>query len=144
MTTASVSDPVCSFCGISMRQLNGSTMIAGPSVYICAGCVELCADIILERRDGGGPLKDIGRSTDRLAQLTRDLEGSRRRTRELELAIRSVIRAIATVTPPKAITCMWCDELLDSNEHARGHVATCEKHPAVIALREATASKDQP
>jgi ATP-dependent Clp protease ATP-binding subunit ClpX len=36
----------CSFCGKSQKQVK--KLIAGPSVYICDECVELCTDIIEE------------------------------------------------------------------------------------------------
>ena len=36
----------CSFCGKSQREVR--KLIAGPSVYICDECVELCNDIITE------------------------------------------------------------------------------------------------
>ncbi len=36
----------CSFCGKSQQEVN--KLIAGPSVYICEECVELCNTIILE------------------------------------------------------------------------------------------------
>ena len=37
---------VCSFCGKSQAEVR--KLIAGPLVYICDGCVELCNDIIGE------------------------------------------------------------------------------------------------
>ena len=37
---------VCSFCGKSQREVR--KLIAGPTVYICDECVELCNDIIAE------------------------------------------------------------------------------------------------
>lgn len=37
----------CSFCGKSQKQVK--QLIAGPSVYICDECVDLCAEIIEER-----------------------------------------------------------------------------------------------
>lgn len=40
---------VCSFCGKSQREVR--KLIAGPTVYICDECVELCNDIIAE--EGG-------------------------------------------------------------------------------------------
>src|SRR5262245_49134333 len=48
----------CSFCGKSQHQVR--KLIAGPTVFICDECVELCADILvgenksslLEARDG--------------------------------------------------------------------------------------------
>src|SRR5690606_10819072 len=36
----------CSFCGKSQHEVR--KLIAGPSVFICAACVELCNDIIRE------------------------------------------------------------------------------------------------
>ncbi len=39
-------DLTCSFCGKSQRDVR--KLIAGPSVYICDECVELCNDIITE------------------------------------------------------------------------------------------------
>jgi ATP-dependent Clp protease ATP-binding subunit ClpX len=36
----------CSFCGKSQNQVR--KLIAGPEVYICDGCIELCNEIILE------------------------------------------------------------------------------------------------
>ena len=37
----------CSFCGKSQKQVQ--QLIAGPAVYICDECVELCNEIIEER-----------------------------------------------------------------------------------------------
>ena len=39
----------CSFCGKSQKEVR--KLIAGPSVYICDECVELCNDIITEEMD---------------------------------------------------------------------------------------------
>ena len=36
----------CSFCGKSQNEVK--RLIAGPNVYICNECVELCQDIIEE------------------------------------------------------------------------------------------------
>ncbi|MCG6939457.1 MAG: ATP-dependent Clp protease ATP-binding subunit ClpX [Gammaproteobacteria bacterium] len=46
--TGSDSDKLlyCSFCGKSQHEVK--KLIAGPSVYVCDECVELCNDIILE------------------------------------------------------------------------------------------------
>ncbi|MEI4259971.1 MAG: ATP-dependent protease ATP-binding subunit ClpX [Candidatus Dasytiphilus stammeri] len=44
----------CSFCGKSQHEVR--KMIAGPSVYICDECVELCDDILSEEiKDGINP-----------------------------------------------------------------------------------------
>ena len=36
----------CSFCGKSQKQVR--KLIAGPGVYICDECIELCNEIIVE------------------------------------------------------------------------------------------------
>ena len=49
----------CSFCGKSQHEVR--KLIAGPSVFICDECVELCNDIIREEMQEG-----IGEATDKL------------------------------------------------------------------------------
>jgi ATP-dependent Clp protease ATP-binding subunit ClpX len=49
----------CSFCGKSQHEVR--KLIAGPSVFICDECVELCNDIIREEMQEG-----IGEATSRL------------------------------------------------------------------------------
>jgi len=46
----------CSFCGKSQRQVR--KLIAGPGVYICDECIELCNEIIEEEFSGPEVLKD--------------------------------------------------------------------------------------
>lgn len=41
----------CSFCGKSQHEVR--KLIAGPTVFICDECVELCNDIIKEESKGG-------------------------------------------------------------------------------------------
>ena len=45
----------CSFCGKSQKQVR--KLIAGPSVYICDECIELCNEIIEEEL--GGPAQKV-------------------------------------------------------------------------------------
>jgi len=42
----------CSFCGKSQHEVR--KLIAGPSVYVCDECVELCNDIIREELEEAG------------------------------------------------------------------------------------------
>jgi ATP-dependent Clp protease ATP-binding subunit ClpX len=44
----------CSFCGKSQKQVK--KLIAGPSVYICDECIDLCNEIIEEELSEGGEL----------------------------------------------------------------------------------------
>ena len=46
----------CSFCGKSQHEVR--KLIAGPTVYICDECVELCKDIIQEEKSSLGKLRD--------------------------------------------------------------------------------------
>jgi ATP-dependent protease Clp ATPase subunit len=39
---------VCSFCGTD--QHTATCIVAGPSVFICDGCIRLCGDIAEEHR----------------------------------------------------------------------------------------------
>lgn len=45
--TIGLSELVCSFCGKSQRDVK--TLIAGPGVFICEECVDMCTDIIKEK-----------------------------------------------------------------------------------------------
>ena len=40
---------LCSFCGKNQTEVK--KLIAGPSVFICDECVDLCNDIIVEETD---------------------------------------------------------------------------------------------
>ncbi len=46
----------CSFCGKSQREVK--KLIAGPNVYICDECIELCNDIIAEEYENERSLRD--------------------------------------------------------------------------------------
>lgn len=53
----------CSFCGKAQHEV--FTLIAGPQVFICDGCVADCVNIITQKRIESGcdqPLKVVGRS----------------------------------------------------------------------------------
>src|SRR5690606_15374448 len=45
----------CSFCGKSQKQVK--KLIAGPGVYICDECIELCNEIIEEELSEGAELQ---------------------------------------------------------------------------------------
>jgi ATP-dependent Clp protease ATP-binding subunit ClpX len=57
----------CNFCGKSQKQVK--KLIAGPGVYICDECIDLCNEIIEEELNEaaespvGGELPKPGRST---------------------------------------------------------------------------------
>jgi len=39
---------ICNFCGKTQHEVR--KLIAGPTVFICDECVELCMDIIMDER----------------------------------------------------------------------------------------------
>jgi hypothetical protein len=146
MTTTPLQPTIrCSFCSISHRELTARMnavpgiykMIAGPvGVYICADCVKLCVDVLVEGQPADGALTALGDNVNLVATLTRDLEAATSRVRKLESEIGLIAKSVARVLPgPHAIKCSWCDLALDSDAAAREHVATCDQHPAVIELR---------
>ncbi|MDB5904436.1 MAG: ATP-dependent Clp protease, ATP-binding subunit ClpX, partial [Betaproteobacteria bacterium] len=47
----------CSFCGKSQHEVR--KLIAGPSVFICDECIELCNDIIREETQGEHGAKGV-------------------------------------------------------------------------------------
>lgn len=57
----------CSFCGKSQHEVR--KLIAGPSVYICDECVELCNDIIREE------LEDVGGAEREQLPTPKDIHG---------------------------------------------------------------------
>ncbi len=56
--TDSKSTLYCSFCGKSQHEVR--KLIAGPTVFICDECVELCNDIIREEAKGASPMRKGG------------------------------------------------------------------------------------
>src|SRR3954471_6473582 len=49
----------CSFCGKSQREVK--KLIAGPNVYICDECIQLCNDIIAEEVEKEETLNPTGK-----------------------------------------------------------------------------------
>ncbi|MGL4369909.1 MAG: ClpX C4-type zinc finger protein, partial [Spirochaetota bacterium] len=48
----------CSFCGKPQEQVK--KLVAGPGVYICDECVDLCNDIVAENEKAPAPEADFG------------------------------------------------------------------------------------
>ena len=81
----------CSFCGKSQKQVK--KLIAGPGVYICDECIELCNEIIEEEL---AEIEEVG--IDRAPQAARDLRLPRFATSSARTAPRGSSRWRCTTT----------------------------------------------
>ena len=54
--TSSEKTLYCSFCGKSLHEVK--KLIAGPSVFVCDECIELCNEIIRDELPAGAVAKD--------------------------------------------------------------------------------------
>jgi len=62
----------CSFCGKSQHEVK--KLIAGPSVFICDECIDLCNDIIRDELPGLDAVKSTGDELPTPAQLKNNLD----------------------------------------------------------------------
>ncbi|WP_210480986.1 ATP-dependent Clp protease ATP-binding subunit ClpX [Naasia sp. SYSU D00948] len=98
----------CSFCGKSQKQVQ--QLIAGPGVYICDECVELCNEIIEERLAEAGEETtgdfDLPKPREIYAFLEEYVIGQEDAKRALSVAVYNHykrIRARQTLTPAEAL-----------------------------------------
>ena len=77
----------CSFCGKSQDDVR--KLIAGPTVYICDECIELCNDIIAEEleEERGRALGDLPKPEGIKAVLDQYVIGQERAKRHLSVAV---------------------------------------------------------
>ncbi len=85
----------CSFCGKSQREVR--KLIAGPSVYICDECVELCNDIITEeyeREDYYASRAMVPKPKEIMAHLDQYVIGQDRAKKILSVAVHNHYKRI--------------------------------------------------
>ncbi|MEE9181439.1 MAG: ATP-dependent Clp protease ATP-binding subunit ClpX, partial [candidate division NC10 bacterium] len=77
----------CSFCGKGQDDVR--KLIAGPTVYICDECIELCNDIIAEEleEERGTDLEDVPKPAEIKAVLDQYVIGQERAKRILSVAV---------------------------------------------------------
>src|ERR1700685_3848503 len=79
----------CSFCGKNQREVK--KLIAGPTVYICDECIELCNDIIAEegQKDTGTKANSpsLPKPSEIKATLDQYVIGQERAKRVLSVAV---------------------------------------------------------
>ena len=85
----------CSFCGKSQREVK--KLIAGPTVYICDECIELCNDIIAEeygRDDSSQPTSRVPKPHEIKEALDEYVIGQDRAKKILSVAVHNHYRRI--------------------------------------------------
>ena len=63
----------CSFCGKSQHEVK--KLIAGPSVFVCDECIDLCNEIIRDELPPGEVAKDIRSDLPTPAEIKATLDG---------------------------------------------------------------------
>ncbi len=67
----------CSFCSKGQREVK--KLIAGPSVYICNECVDICVEIMIDdSRREGADLSEVLPALSRAEEILMQVEPSRR------------------------------------------------------------------
>jgi ATP-dependent Clp protease ATP-binding subunit ClpX len=98
MTKTPIDDPLnlsCSFCGKSQREVR--KLIAGPTVYICDECIELCNDIIAEenvRSRTGGERIGVPKPSDIMEGLNEYVIGQEHAKKILSVAVHNHYKRI--------------------------------------------------
>src|SRR6056300_1944717 len=89
----------CSFCGKSQHEVR--KLIAGPTVFICDECVELCMDIIREETKSSGLKSKDGVPTPKeICEVLDDyVIGQARAKRVLSVAVHNHYKRLSTGGP---------------------------------------------
>jgi ATP-dependent Clp protease ATP-binding subunit ClpX len=84
----------CSFCGKSQKEVK--KLIAGPTVYICDECIELCNDIIAEEtsRDSDAPASSLPKPKEIKETLDQYVIGQEPAKKILAVAVHNHYRRI--------------------------------------------------
>jgi len=87
----------CSFCGKSQHEVK--KLIAGPSVFVCNECVDLCNDIIQEevRESGKSEQTEIPNPSDIMKVLNEYVIGQKQAKRILSVAVHNHYKRIANM-----------------------------------------------
>ena len=89
----------CSFCGKNQREVK--KLIAGPTVYICDECIELCNDIIAEeygQEEAAAPSSRVPKPREIKAALDEYVIGQEQAKKILSVAVHNHYRRIESQT----------------------------------------------
>lgn len=93
----------CSFCGKSQKEVK--KLIAGPGVYICDECIDLCNDIISEERDREDTVKNSGMRVPKPSEIKAHLDdyviGQTQAKKALAVAVHNHYKRINSVAGRK-------------------------------------------
>jgi len=93
---------ICSFCGKSQEEVK--KLIAGPTVYICDECIELCNDIIAEEsklEDASGPdVRKLPKPQEIKEVLDEYVIGQSRAKKVLAVAVYNHYKRVETQAKP--------------------------------------------
>ncbi|GFO70275.1 ATP-dependent Clp protease ATP-binding subunit ClpX [Geomonas limicola] len=93
---------ICSFCGKSQEEVK--KLIAGPTVYICDECIELCNDIIAEESKledaSGTDVKKLPKPQEIKEVLDEYVIGQGRAKKVLAVAVYNHYKRVEAVTKP--------------------------------------------
>ncbi|KUL39714.1 ATP-dependent Clp protease ATP-binding subunit ClpX [Streptomyces regalis] len=90
----------CSFC--EKRQDQVFKLVSGPGVHICDGCVDLCAEVVTEERNGAGAGRLAGglpKPREIRAFLDTYVVGQERAKRSLSVAVYNHYKRVRFATP---------------------------------------------
>lgn len=93
----------CSFCGKGQKEVK--KLIAGPGVYICDECIDLCNDIIVEEKDKETAVKGtfkVPRPVDIKAHLDDYVIGQLKAKKSLAVAVHNHYKRINTTGGKKS------------------------------------------
>jgi len=91
------SNLVCSFCGKKQEEVK--KLIAGPTVYICDECIELCNDIMLEeldQEDKGEAISSVPKPKELYEELQSYVVGQDRAKKVLSVAVHNHYKRVSS------------------------------------------------
>src|SRR5947209_1738857 len=110
----------CSFCGKSQNDVR--KLIAGPTVYICDECIELCNDIIAEEweEEKSREIRSLPKPAEIKAALDQYVIGQERAKKILAVAVHNHYKRIEAGAPAGDV------ELQKSNILLLGRTGSCK------------------